>query len=356
MRAPANGAPSASASCYPARVTRVCGDASADPRAACALKEEEAGEQNEECNRGGERQRAGRPVGVLGHELRGLGRCARASTGRNRHGLRVRAFADHRGRQVDPVSGTGGGDVLHAPGALQHVGDRRVHGLEGRRGRRAVVLAAGRARELLERSRREAGSLDPDRVHGRVGVTSGRDRRLQRLLARVVGAVTQDDDHAAGQGIPAGEASCEDDAVVQGRSSRRIDLEVRERGIAVERRRAERRSADVCAPNETTATSSAACFAPTKERAARDASASGLPRMDCERSIARTIAFARPRFCNCRPATAEPFSEMTGATWRRPRKRPRRGSSGTSSSRRPAAERRHLWPPAARGRRARSPG
>ena len=74
-------------------------------------------------------------------------------------------------------------------------------------------------------------------------------------------------------------------------------------------------SATAREPNATTETSSAPCFAATNERAASPALASGAPRIDCDRSTASTIAFARPRFCSCSPATGEPFSETAGTTF-----------------------------------------
>ena len=67
-------------------------------------------------------------------------------------------------------------------------------------------------------------------------------------------------------------------------------------------------------PKAITAIWSEPFFLRTNERAAAIASASGLPRIDCERSISVEIALVRPRFCSCSPATGRPFSVIAGLT------------------------------------------
>ena len=67
-------------------------------------------------------------------------------------------------------------------------------------------------------------------------------------------------------------------------------------------------------PNAITDSWSAPFFRPTNERAAAIASVSGLPCIDCERSISVVIALIWPRFCSCSAATAWPFSVIAGAT------------------------------------------
>ena len=62
-----------------------------------------------------------------------------------------------------------------------------------------------------------------------------------------------------------------------------------------------------------TATRSSAGFEATKLRAAAIACASGAPRIDCERSIARTTDFSAPRFSVRSIRTASPFSRSFGA-------------------------------------------
>ena len=65
--------------------------------------------------------------------------------------------------------------------------------------------------------------------------------------------------------------------------------------------------------NVATATRSSAGFEATKLRAAAIACASGAPRIDCERSIARTTDFSAPRFSVRSIRTASPFSRSFGA-------------------------------------------
>ena len=62
----------------------------------------------------------------------------------------------------------------------------------------------------------------------------------------------------------------------------------------------------------TTATRSSDGLAATKARAAATASASGLPFIERERSTARTMLFALPRFVATRPVTGWPFSVTVG--------------------------------------------
>ena len=106
-------------------------------------QEEEAGEAaRARATATGERQRAARAVGVLGKQLRRRrGRPAARGVG-NGHALERGAFADDGSRQTDEVSGARGGDVLHAPGSLEHLTDRPVHRLQRRRRGSTVVLAS----------------------------------------------------------------------------------------------------------------------------------------------------------------------------------------------------------------------
>src|SRR6185437_14411824 len=151
------------------------------------------------------------------------------------------AFTDDGSRQTDEVSGARGGDVLHAPGSLEHLTDRPVHRLQRRRRGGTVVLASCCGGQLLERSGCEALALDADRVDGRVGGVCCRDRLRQRELARVVGAVAQQDDHATGKRIRTYELRGKRDTVVQRRAASRVDLEARQCTVAVLYSRGERR-------------------------------------------------------------------------------------------------------------------
>ena len=65
-------------------------------------------------------------------------------------------------------------------------------------------------------------------------------------------------------------------------------------------------------PKAITDNSSFGCFAAMNARAPFAASASGLPRIDWERSMSSAIALMRPRFCASKPATGEPFSQRAG--------------------------------------------
>ena len=64
--------------------------------------------------------------------------------------------------------------------------------------------------------------------------------------------------------------------------------------------------------NVATASLSAAGFEARKLRAAATAFASGAPRIDCERSIARTTDFSAPRFSARSIRTGRPFSRSPG--------------------------------------------
>ncbi len=65
-------------------------------------------------------------------------------------------------------------------------------------------------------------------------------------------------------------------------------------------------------PKAITESSSAGCFAATNACAPAAASASGVPRIDCERSISVAIALTLPRFFAWYPATGVPFSQSAG--------------------------------------------
>ena len=71
-------------------------------------------------------------------------------------------------------------------------------------------------------------------------------------------------------------------------------------------------SVDTFDPKAMTESSSGARFTATNARAPAEASASGLPRMDCERSISVAIALTLPRFCAWKPTTGVPFSHSAG--------------------------------------------
>ena len=142
---------------------------------------------------------------------------------------------------MNVVARTRGRHVLDPPRALQRVGDRSIHLGEVRGRRCAVVLAAGRARDLDQRVGRKALALDPDRVDRRVRMARRRDRLLDRALAGVVGTVGEDDDHAAGERIGL-ELLCSDcDRVEEGRAAQAVGPQLRQRGVGVELHGRERR-------------------------------------------------------------------------------------------------------------------
>ncbi len=144
-----------------------------------------------------------------------------------------RALADDRRGEPDAVAWPRGRDVLDSPGLLERCGDRRVDACEVRRRSRTVVLASGCARELLECVGVEPLAFDPDRVDRRVRLACRLDRGRERAVARVVGPVAEDDDHATRQRVSSELVRRGDHGVVERGALRVIGCHASERQVRV---------------------------------------------------------------------------------------------------------------------------
>ena len=176
-----------------------------------------------------------------------------------------------------------------------------------------MVHAARLLGELVERGGVELRALDRDDVDRRAGIACGRDRVVQRGGAARLVAVGHDDHHARLERLVREHVRGLDDRVVERGALDGVDLD-RPSAPTESLRSVEKsvRSWGFVA-NVATATRSSAGFEATKLRAAAIACASGAPRIDCERSIARTTDFSAPRFSVRSIRTASPFSRSFGA-------------------------------------------